>query len=192
MLGLHFGFSWPKRCSPVTPALEFEGYCLKKINPTGEAVNNITRALTFEHIFSDTYPLKTTVFLINGILNGHCFLSNQFTPYIGFGIGSALGSISGATSFQLDSIPDESSIDHFNGDPDSRSVTFAAQLKAGLGFNLCSQLKMFAEYRFLYLAQADYTFGSTSAPGHYTTSPWTVNINPQHYNMAIIGIDFSF
>lgn len=192
MLGLHIGIVLPhdaNMCFPLTPVIEFEGYYMNGISLNGHTFNDVPERLP-EHDFDLNFPLKTKVFLINAVFNSHCAVFERFTPYLGVGFGSALGSISNATSLQVG--PPEVGVNHYNGDPNSKSVTFAGQFKAGFGFDICTQLKAFAEYRYLYLGESKYTFGSTMAAGHAPTTTWIVKMDPTHYNMGIIGLEYCF
>lgn len=189
MIGGHIGFAWPGNMGvhfPLTPAVELEGYYMGGVQVDGHDISNDTLRLD-EHDFHVTYPVKTGVFLVNAVLNSNNSVFGRFKPYVGVGIGSAVVSISGANSTQLS--PPEFGINHYSADPDDTAVAFAAQPKAGVRFDF-GHASVFAEYRFLYLSETEYTFGSTVALGHAPTSPWQVKIKPQYYNMGTVGIDF--
>lgn len=190
MVGGHIGFAWTNiigRHLPVTPAFELEGYYMGGAKIEGHDISNDTVRLD-EHDFIVSYPLKSGVFLINAVLNANNALFGNFKPYVGVGIGSAIVSISNANALQTS--PPEPGINHYNSNPDDKAVTFAAQPKVGLRFDFSPNTSVFAEYRFLYLSEAHYTFGSTVAPGHFATAPWIVKIEPQYYNMGTLGINF--
>lgn len=190
MVGGHIGYAWGNNMGlhlPITPAVELEGYYMGGAQLEAHDFSNDTARLP-EHDFLVTYPLKTGVFLVNAVLNANDSVFGRFRPYVGVGIGSAVVSISGATATQLS--PPEPGINHYNADPNDKAVTFAAQPKIGVHVDLSPRTRVFAEYRYLYLSQTSYTFGSTVVSGHVATSPWQVSINPQHYNMGTIGIDF--
>jgi hypothetical protein len=190
MVGGHIGFAWPNNMTAhwsVTPAVELEGYYVGGAEIEGHDIGNDTIRLP-EHDFLVTYPLKTGVFLVNAVLNANNSIFGKFTPYVGVGIGSAVVSISDATATQLS--PAEPGINHYNSDPDDTAVAFAAQPKIGVHFAISPYANVFAEYRFLYLSETDYTFGSTMALGHVATAPWLVKIKSQHYNMGTLGIEF--
>lgn len=190
MVGGHIGFAWPNNVGahfPVTPALELEGYYMGGVTINGNDITNETASLP-EHDFLVTYPLKTGVFLVNAVLNSSNSVFGNFKPYAGVGIGSALVSTSGATSLQLR--PLEPGINHYDGDPNDTAFAFAAQPKVGVRYEFNSHASVFIEYRYLYLSQTNYTFGSTQAHGHVPTSPWLVRIKPQSYNMGTVGIEF--
>ncbi|WP_018576356.1 hypothetical protein [Legionella shakespearei] len=189
MVGGHIGFAWPNAILnlPVSPAIELEGFYMGGVKVEGHDINNDTVRLD-EHDFLVHYPLKTGVFLVNAVLNANDSLFGNFKPYIGVGIGSAVQSVSGATSIQLS--PPEPGLNHYSGNPDDTVVVFAAQPKIGVHYNFGSRASVFAEYRFVYLSEANLTFGSTIAPGHVATTSWSVSMGPQYYNMGTIGIDF--
>lgn len=189
IIGGHIGFAWPNVSMylPITPAVELEGYYMGGTKIDGHDIDNDTIRL-LEHDFLVHYPLKTGVFLVNAILNSNNSIFDTIKPYVGVGIGSALVSVSGATASQV--IPLEPGVNHYNSNPDNTVVVFAAQPKIGVKFYLSPRTSIFAEYRFIYLSEANYTFGSTVAPGHVATSPWLVSIKPQYYNMGTIGLDF--
>lgn len=188
MVGGHIGFAWANTIGihvPVTPAVELEGYYMGGAKVQGEDINNNTTRLA-EHDFLVSYPLKTGVFLINAVLNSNN--SGSFKPYIGLGIGSAILSISGANATQIS--PSEPNLNHFNSDPNDKAIAFAAQPKIGISYNLNSNASIFAEYRFLYLSETNYTFGSTVVDTHVATAPWLVKMKPQYYNMGTVGVNF--
>lgn len=194
VFGAHIGYQLteilPTPCSTwgLAPAVEWEGYYLKRETFTAHDVGNNTERLD-EHDFLVTYPMKTAVFLVNAVLNFNLPCRSRFHPYVGVGIGGALSSISNANAEQV--APPEAGVNHFNANPSDKDATLAAQAKLGLNFDLCRKLSVFAEYRSLYIASSSYTFGSTVSPGHAATSPWLVEFNHQHYNIGTIGIQYS-
>lgn len=189
MVGGHIGFAWPTAALnwPITPAVELEGFYMGGTKVEGHDISNDTTRLP-EHDFLVQYPLKTGVFLVNAVLNANDSMFGKFKPYIGVGIGSAVQSVSGATSTQV--APPEVGVNHYSGNPDDTVVVFAAQPKIGVHYDLGSRASLFAEYRFVYLSEANFTFGSTIAAGHVPTTPWSVSMRPQYYNMGTVGIDF--
>lgn len=192
MYGAHIGFIWPHDhvdgSFSISPAIELEGYTMDDIKIEGDAINNTNPMRLPEHDFYDSYPIKSNVFLVNAVFNVNYY--EKFTPYVGIGIGSGVESISNATSTQVD--PPEENINHYNSDGDSTAVAFAVQPKIGARFNLTDHIHIFAEYRYLYLSDTSYTFGSTVYPTHAETSPWDTKIDSQHYNMGVIGAELSF
>lgn len=188
MVGGHIGFAWPSAALnwPVSPAVELEGFYMGGVKVEGHDISNNTERLS-EHDFLVHYPLKTGVFLVNAVLNANDGMFGNFKPYIGVGIGSAVQSVSGASSIQV--APPEA-VNHYNGNPDDKAIAFAVQPKIGVHYDLGSRASVFAEYRFVYLSETSYTFGSTVAAGHAVTTPWSVTMGPQYYNMGTIGIDF--
>lgn len=194
IFGAHLGYQLmeilPTPCSNwgVAPAVEWEGYYLRKSTFTSHDVNNNTARLD-EHDFLATYPTKTGVFLVNAVLNLNLPCQSRFHPYVGIGFGGAVISISNADALQV--APPEPGVNHFNAHTSDRDATFAVQGKVGLGYDLCRRISLFAEYRRLYLADSNYTFGSTISPGHAETSSWSVQFDHQHYNLGTVGIQFS-
>ncbi|WP_367607409.1 outer membrane protein [Legionella sp. W05-934-2] len=192
MVGGHIGVTWSTILGehlPVTPAFELEGYYMGGITIEGHDIDNNTLRIP-EHDFLVKYPLKTGVFLVNAVLNSQKPVFGKFRPYAGIGIGSAVLSISGATSIQTR--PAEPGINHYNADTDDTAFAFAAQPKVGVRFDLNPHASVFAEYRFLYLSDTHYQFGSTvyAPTTHVATAPWLVKIKSQHYNMGSVGIEF--
>ena len=151
----------------LSPAIELEGYYLGKSTFSAHDINNDTTRLA-EHDFLVTYPLRTGVFLVNTVLNFNSANYSRWSPYVGAGIGAAVLSISNAGSLQV--APPEPGVNHYNGNPNDKTSAFAAQAKAGLNFAVTEHLSIFAEYRFLYIANANFTFGSTVFPGHAATT----------------------
>jgi opacity protein-like surface antigen len=191
--GLHIGYEWPawpqssdSSVSNLTPAIELEGYYFKNTQ-RGTLLNPTIRIP--KHTFHDSFPMDTGVFLANSILTFNTPYVTWLSPYLGAGIGAAVISISGANSKQVN--PLEPGINHFNSNTHASSWTFAAQLKAGLRFNLSNNWRLFAEYRFLQLSPTNYTFGSTQYPTHVPTSKWNVNFGSMINNMGTAGIEYS-
>lgn len=172
----------------ITPAIELEGSYLGKSKLTSHDMNNNTARLP-EHAFLVKYPMKAGVFLTNTVINLDLPNQSRFHPYVGGGIGGAVVSISNAAATQLS--PAEPGVNHYNSNTKDTDATFAAQVKAGLNVTLYNNLSLFGEYRWLYLSNTSYTFGSTVYPGHVPTSNWLVKIDPQKYNMGAVGIRYS-
>ena len=194
MVGGHVGYRWPARTFnrinsnwTFAPATELEGYYIGGSTLTGNDLNNDTTRLD-EHNFLVSYPMNTSVFLINAILNATPSSQGKTHPYVGLGVGTAILDISGATSTQI--APAEPGINHYNSDTSDTATAFALQPKVGLSYDLSSNTNVFVEYRFLYLSATDFTFGSTVYPGHAATSNWNVKLGSQYYNMGTIGIHY--
>lgn len=190
LAGAHIGFSWNRMTTflALKPALELEGYYLGGVDIKGDDIFNDSTRIQ-EHTFHLQYPVKTGAFFINAVLSTYkLHFFERLTPYIGVGLGSAILSISNATALQVN--PPEGNLNHYNSDPDDRALAFAAQAKIGMSYQLSPGSRFFLEYRFLYLSQTSYTFGSTVAFAHATTSPWLVKIQPQIYNMGTLGFSF--
>lgn len=168
-------------------AAELEGYSMNKSSFNGTFVNNTERLP--EHDFITSYPMRRTVFLTNAVLNFNhsCFLVH---PYIGFGIGNAIARISGASATQVN--PLEEGINHYNTNTSDTNSTFAGQVKLGLSYDINKYISFFAEYRWLYLANTHFVFGSTVFPSHVETSSWQVNLNAQRYNLGDVGVRFNW
>jgi opacity protein-like surface antigen len=163
--------------------LEIEGYY---VSSEKVAILNNPTDRPFEHTFRDTFSLRMGVLLANWLL----VWKNKsiVSPYIGIGVGTAMMHIHDADSSQMD--PVEAGINHFNSDPSDTDWVFATQGKAGLRFDFFKHMRLFAEYRFLYLTSSDYTFGSTKYPSHAATTKWKVHFDGICNNMWAVGIDF--
>lgn len=172
----------------LAPAVELEGYSLGKNTFSGHDINNDTTRLP-EHDFFVSYPTTTGVFLINAIANFDVVNQQRLHPYVGAGFGAAVLSITNANSTQV--APAEVGVNHYNSDTNSTDTTFAGQVKAGLSFDLTKHISVFGEYRWLYLSDSSYTFGSTVYPDHAATSSWLVKLGSQNYNLGAAGIRFS-
>lgn len=170
----------------LTPAAEFEGYYLNS-RLSGD-VRNPTNRIP-EHLFRDNFKMETGVLLLNSVLS---FRSPRIfiEPYFGIGAGVAIISMRDADSFQL--APAEPDINHFNSSRSDSEWTFAAQAKAGLRFNVTKNVKIFAEYRYLYLSPTTYHLGFTQDPTHAPTSKWAVRFDSMNYNLANVGVEYSF
>lgn len=185
--GLHIGYEWLRKSKKnwrLTPGIELEGYYFSDTN-TVNLVNPTSRLAI--HAFSDTFPMRVGVVMADGIL---AFMNKYISPYIGGGVGAGIVSIHGATSAQT--APPEAGINHFNSNPNAFDWSFAAQAKGGLRYSPIKWMRVFGEYRFLYLSSTNYTFGSTQYPTHVPTSPWKVSMNSIYYNLFSLGIDFTW
>lgn len=168
----------------LKPGAELEGYYMNKNSSTGALINNTTRIPVQENDFRVSYPMDKTVFLINAVLNFNkpCFC---FHPYVGLGIGNAIVRISDASAFQANPLD---APNHYNGNANDTNSTFAGQLKLGLNYDFNRYVSLFAEYRWLYVANTHFVLGSTIAPAHSETTPWQVKLNNQSYNLGNIGL----
>lgn len=190
--GVQLGYQAPAilltPCSPWTlgPAAELEGYSMSNRSFSGDLSNDTARLP--EHDFLVTYPMSRTVFLANAILNFNnpCVLVH---PYVGFGIGGAIIRISGADATQVS--PAEVGVNHYNANTSDATSTFSGQIKLGLSYDINKYVSVFADYRWLYLANTHFVFGSTVSPGHPETSSWQVNMDPQKYNLGNVGVRFN-
>jgi opacity protein-like surface antigen len=167
----------------MIPAVELEGFYTGKSSFNDTLFNSVDRVE--EHQFDSAFPMKSKVFLTNAILNlSHtgCLIH----AFLGLGIGAAIVNISDATSFAT--VPPEPNLNHFNTNDSDTATTFAGLVKVGLSYDLTSKINLFAEYRWLYIASTDFTFGSTIYPSHATTSNWNVQLGAQQYNLGDVGI----
>lgn len=171
----------------LAPAIELEGYAIKRRSFSGALINNTERLP--EHDFIVSYPMKRTIFLANAVLNFNhsCF---PVRPYISFGIGNAIVSISGASATQVS--PPEEGVNHYNANSNDTNSTFAGQIKPGLSYDFNEYVSFFAEYRWLYIADTHFVFGSTVYPNHAETSSWQVKLNAQRYNLGSVGVRFNW
>ncbi len=195
LVGGYIGYQWAhqffKALSPnwsLSPAAELEGYYLGGATLVGNDIDNQTTRLE-RHDFQVTYPQKIGVFLINGVLHAnHLAISNNWHPYLGLGIGSAVISVNNSNALQL--TPYEPGINHYSSDPNAETAVFAAQPKVGVEWNISPKTHLFAEYRFLYLSDSQYTFGSAVYTTHAATSSWHVKVGSQYYNFGTIGFKY--
>ena len=194
LAGGHLGYRWPSRALhhmssnwSLSPAVELEGYYIGGTTIKANDLNNDTTRLV-EHDFNASYPMRTGVALVNAVLNTNNTDFGQYHPYLGVGLGAAVIAISGANSTQKS--PSEPGVNHYNSNASDTSSTFAVQPKLGLTFDVNQTTSMFIEYRFLYLAANNYTFGSTVYPTHVATTNWDVKIGSQYYNVGTLGIQY--
>jgi|GEM_PF-791075 len=190
--GVQVGYEW-KQCPytlgcsnwSLTPAAELEAFWYRH-ERKGHLIN-LTERLP-EHDFVDSFRLNVGVYLVNGIINfnncGGCF--SKFTPYVGGGIGAARIFLNKAKSTQIE--PPEAGINHFNSGKDDTNWAFAAQVKAGLRYNICDRWHIFGEYRYLYIDTTHFILGSTRYSTHAPTSPWDIKMKDITYNAFAFGI----
>lgn len=171
----------------LTPAAEVEAFYLNNNDPKFTVIDTNSRVTN--HTFDDSLPMDTGVLLANGVVNFNLPNICRVHPYLGAGFGAARISVRDADSPQVN--PPEPNVNHFNSDPDATDTAFAAQAKAGINFDLTNHLKMFVEYRYLYIASTDYTFGSTVYPTHAATTNWNVHVGQQGYNLADVGFQYA-
>lgn len=171
----------------LAPAVELEGYIMNRRSFNGDLINDTVRLP--EHDFLVSYPTRRTAFLANAVLNVNtpCLAIH---PYVGFGIGNAIVRISDADSTQLS--PPEAGVNHYNANTSDTNSTFAGQIKLGLGYDITKCITLFAEYRWLYLANTHFVFGSTVYPDHAVTSNWIVKLDAQRYNLGSVGIRYNW
>ncbi len=191
--GIHIGYEW---ITPhykdtlwtwaVVPALEVEGIYFS--HDIDSQVVNVNPRLGF-HTFDDSFSAQGGLVLINGVLSFN-HINSAWHPYIGLGLGAAILSLSSADSLQV--VPPEPLVNHFNSGTSDDDWTFAAQAKAGLRYNISQNFRIFAEYRYLYMGNTNFTFGATRYPTHVETTSWEVDMDSISLNSGAIGIEFSF
>lgn len=171
----------------LIPAVEIEGYFFSN-KQRGQLLNPTPRIP--QHTFNDSFQMRTGVFLLNALLSLETPSMGRIHPYIGAGAGIAVTSLSSANSLQTN--PPEAGVNHFNSNTNDSSSTFAAQAKAGLRFNVTERWRILTEYRLLYLAPTNYTFGATQYPNHAATTTWDTHFGRTYSNMGILGVEYSF
>lgn len=184
--GLQLGYEW-NRCplwGCITPAIELEAFFFKNTKK-GLLDNPLDTDRLPEHHFRDTFPMHANVYLLNGVLslNRSCW---GLTPYLGGGVGVAKVTIKDASSIQV--APPEAGVNHFNANRSDSTWTIAAQLKAGLRYNICNRFHLFGEYRLAYLDTSRFIMGSTVYPTHAHTTTWNVDLKGTFYNAFAFGI----
>lgn len=190
--GAQIGYEWLQcplniGCWNITSAIELEGYWFKN-KKKGHLINHAADDRLPEHDFLDSFRLNTGVYLANAVFSLNHSCMGRFSPYVGVGLGATRLSLRNAKSLQV--APAEPGINHFNSKRSDSSWAFAAQVKAGLRYNICSSLHIFGEYRYLFVDSSNYVLGSTVYPTHVPTSPWNVKVNNLHYNAFVIGIQY--
>ncbi len=190
--GAQLGYEWTEfarnnQCCGISilPAVELEAFFFNN-NKKGHLINPTTRLP--EHDFANSFSVKSSAILVNGVFSFHNSSLFGLTPYVGGGLGAVRSSISNAKSTQV--APLEAGINHFNSGRSDSNWTFAAQFKAGLSYQICNSIHIFGEYRYLYLDTNHYVLGSTNYPTHVPTSPWNVKVKHTNYNAFAVGIQF--
>jgi opacity protein-like surface antigen len=84
--------------------------------------------------------------------------------------------------------PPENGINHYNENSSDTNSTFAGQIKLGLNYDINKCVSLFAEYRWLYIANSHFVFGSTDYPTHVPTSTWEVNLDAQRSHLGNVGV----
>ena len=196
--GSHLGYEWAEiRIGGSSgwglfPAVEVEGYYLGTSETGGLANSQPEPTIPVgHHAFTDSSNLNMGVLLANSIFTFKTPWFKKILPYVGGGIGGAITSISNANSAQTAPTA-EPGINHFNSNPNASSSSFAAQGKIGLRAEVLEHLSLFAEYRYLYVAAANYTFGSTVYSSHVPTTDWNTHYGSMGFNTGIFGIEYGF
>lgn len=187
--GTHVGYEWKKcldngSCCTLSPALEAEGYWLRR-HVKGTLFNQTDTDRLPEHDFVDSFHMMAGVYQVNFVLS----LNNKWrlAPYVGVGVGATRLSLHSADSLQVR--PAEAGVNHFNSRKNDSSWTFAGQAKAGLRYHIW-RFNIFGEYRWMFVDSSNYIFGSTVYPFHAHTTPWNVKIQNMVYNAFAFGIQF--
>lgn len=194
LVGGSIGYNWftmPLNQSKVnmSAAIELEGFYIGQHTIKAPHQNNKYSALP-SHIFSLSLPVSMGGALVNMVFDFSTRDYAKWHGYFGVGWGSAVVTIDHAKAVQI--VPSEPGVNHFSGDSGDSSVAFIAQPKIGMIFDCNSWMSIFGEYRFLYVSDTDYQFGSTISPGHVTTTNWLLKMGPQLSNIGIFGIRFKF
>ena len=136
-----------------------------------------------------TLPVSVGAVLVNAVFNLRTPYSDAIKPYAGIGVGYGAVFINGSNSTN----PSEPGINHFNSEPDASSGGLALQAKIGIRADVTSNWSVFTEYRHVYVASTDYTFGQTDYPGeHLPTTKWNVDLGHQNYNLWVSGLSYHF
>lgn len=134
-----------------------------------------------------TIPMTVGVVLASAVLTVQTPWSSRIFPYLGVGAGVARLSIKGANSTN----PSEPGINNFDSAPAASGRAFAVQFKAGLKGEVARSQLLFADYRYLTLNPAQYTFGET-LPSHLPTDSWTVSLGRESHNLFVAGLQLKF
>lgn len=140
-----------------------------------------------EHDFDVSFGLNYSVILANAVFSFKNLVP-CVTPYVAGGLGAARISLRHANSLQIE--PAEPGVNHFDSKRGDSAWTFAAQVKAGIRYNIWGSLNVFGEYRYIFLDASNYILGSTVATGHPATSPWNVKVYGTSYNALVFGVQY--
>lgn len=187
--GVQVGYEWSiPSCSDwsFAAAGEVEAFFFQH-KKKGHLINQTVTGLE-EHDFYNSFHVDSTAVLANVIFSLNTNRLFGFTPYVGGGIGAIRLSLTKADSLQIEPVEDD--INHFNSRRDDSTWAFAAQVKAGLRYNICQRFHIFAEYRYLFVDSSNYIFGATNYSSHVPTSPWNVRVKNANYNAFAIGLQF--
>lgn len=168
----------------IRPAAELEGYYIGKKNVTSNTTN--IASTSNKQDFTVTYPMSSGVGMINAILNFDSQQALRWHPYVGGGVGMGVVSISSATAIQTN--PAGVTANQYGSSSSASDTAFATQAKAGLNFDYNEHFKIFAEYRYLYLASTSFMFGSPLNTA--LASNWSVKLGSQSYNLGVAGIKY--
>lgn len=133
-------------------------------------------------------PLSVGAVLLNAVAGLRTPHSDRVIPYAGAGIGYGAVFINGSNSTN----PSEPGINHFNSEPDASAAGLALQAKIGIKAAVANNWSIFTEFRHVYIASTDYTFGRTEYETHLPTTKWNVELGPQNYNLWVTGVSYRF
>ena len=170
----------------LTLATEFEGYYLYT-NLTGNEVNNNTSQVDLDN-FKTSLPINNGLFFGNVVFKFKHNTLESLQPYVGLGLGGSYMKVRNGQSEQI-SAP-KPGINYFNSSPNAYAGAFAVQPKVGFFHALDKHWSISAEYRFLYIAESNMTFGSTVYSNHVATSNWNLFLGSQYINLGSIGLQY--
>jgi opacity protein-like surface antigen len=152
------------------------------------------------HTFENTAKMKVALFSVNGALTYNT--GSPLKPYVGAGAGLAFVNMGDAVSLQTGPGGIETGrelpggplvkVNHLNSRNSSNDLTFAAQAKAGLRYDLTGHFSLVAEYRLVHLASTAYTYGSTVYYTHASTNNWVVKNGAMNLHNGLVGIRYRF
>jgi opacity protein-like surface antigen len=214
--GAHLGYEFVLPRSRVRPAVEIE-YGRYATRPRANLANPVTETAAAIgqggenagladpsafvathyaaglHRFSDRMRFDLHTVMLNGVAT--LDTGTAVRPYIGAGVGVALGSARRAASFQTNpSGPIEltsdthEEVNHFNSRPHDTDIAFAAQAKVGARFALTRKVSAFVEYRWVRVDAMRLDFGRTRYAGHPPTEDWIVRQGPSILQAGLVGL----
>jgi hypothetical protein len=194
--GVHLGYQWPGfRVTDMVwalPNIELEGYYLGTTQ-SGEWSTILNWPHRNKHVTIanrvNSFPMNMGVLFLNGGLEFSDLTFYQFHLYFGGGLGASFVSISRAHFNQINL--GERDMSHFDSKGNANEWAFAGQGKGGFSFDMTARLRVFAEYRFLYIAPTDYTFRSKKLPHHSPPIKRNIRFDRLIYNMGAAGFEFN-
>jgi opacity protein-like surface antigen len=215
VIGIQLGHQFANGSSPLKPAIELEGLLIRTkqkadiANPATELLANVrqpsfaplsafiaTEYAAGEHRFSTQMDKKIGLLMASAVVNFDN--GGKLKPYIGGGFGLAVVQYNHAVSLQTNpagpievTTDTKEEVNHFNSRPYGTDLTWAAQAKAGLQFQLSDRISAFAEYRLVHVGATSVNFGSTSYTGHSPTDNWVWNGKASNIHNGLVGIRFT-